>query len=63
MIKVAFIFKFQGNETKSFSPKGSDGSIDLRYESLITVDYKYKEILLFTFLDVKLCLREAIIKF
>ena len=36
------------------------GSINLRYESLIAVeDYKYKEILLFAFLDVKLWLKEG----
>ena len=29
-------------------------SINLRHESLITVDYKYEGILLFAFLDVKL---------
>ena len=54
MIKVAFIFKSKGTKKIELFSQGTDGSINLRYESLITVDYKYKEILLFAFLDVKL---------
>ena len=54
MIKVTFSFKSQGTEKIKFFFQGSDGSINLRYESLITVDYKYTEILLFPFLDVRL---------
>ena len=55
MIKDALIFKSQMTEKKIqlFSQR-TEGSINLRYESLITVDYKYKEILLFAFLDVML---------
>ena len=43
MIKVAFNFKFQGAEIVKLFSQGTDDSINLRYESLITVDYKYEE--------------------
>ena len=54
MIKVAFSFKSQGTEKIELFSEGTDGSIDLKYESLISADYKYKESLAFSFLDVKL---------
>ena len=54
MIKVAFSFKSQGTEKIDLFSQGIDGSKNLRYKSLMTVDYKYKEMLLFVFLDVKL---------
>ena len=52
MIKVAFIFKSQRTEKTKFFCQGTDSSINPRYESLITVYYKYEEILLFAFLDL-----------
>ena len=60
MIKVAFSFKSQLTEkiAGAFS-QGTNGSINLRYESLSTVDYKYKEILLLAFLGVKFWLKEG----
>ena len=48
MIQGAFSFKSHG-KFEPFSQR-TDGSINLIYESLITVDYKYKEILLYAFL-------------
>ena len=63
MIKVAFSFKSQGTEKIQLSSQGADGSINLRYESLITVDYKYKEIQYFAFLDVMYGWKKVIIKF
>ena len=62
MIKVAFSFKSQEAEEIELFSLGTDRDRRLyksRYESLITVDYKYKEILLFVFLDVKLWLKEG----
>ena len=46
MIKVAFRFKSQGTDKIELFCQGTDESINLRYdhESLITADYKYKEI-------------------
>ena len=43
MTKVAFSFKSQGTEKLSFSHNRLM-SINLKYESLIIVDYGYKEI-------------------
>ena len=43
MLKVARSFKFQGTEKQLFS-QGTEGSINLKYESLTAVDYNYKEI-------------------
>ena len=44
MIKVVFSFKSQENEKIWPFYLGTDDSINPRNESLITVDYKYKEI-------------------
>ena len=44
MIKVGFTFKSQGTENIELFSNGINDSINLRYESLITVDLKYKEI-------------------
>ena len=64
MIKVALLSSNpKGLIKSSFFSQRTDGSINPRYESLITVDYKYKEILHFAFLDVNLWLKEMIIKF
>ena len=43
-VKVAFGFKSQGTEEIEFFSQGTDDSINLRYESLITSGYKCKEI-------------------
>ena len=45
MIKVAFIL-LQSQETEKIEllSQGTDDFINLRYESLITVHYKYEEI-------------------
>ena len=58
MIKAAFSFKSQGTEKIELFSQGTDGSFNLRYESVITVDYKYKEILRIAFLDAMLWLKE-----
>ena len=39
MIKIAFSFRFQGTDKIELFSQGTDDSINLRYESLITVDY------------------------
>ena len=44
MIKVAFSFNSHGTEKIKLFSQGMDDFINLRYESLISVDYKYKEI-------------------
>ena len=59
MIKVAFVFKSQATEKIELSSQGIASSMNLRYESLITIGYKYDKILLFAFLDLKLCLKEG----
>ena len=57
--RFCFNFKSQGTEKIQLFSQGTDGSINLRYESLFTVDDKYEEILLLAFLDVKLWLEEG----
>ena len=57
-IKVIFDFKSQGTKKDQFFSQRTNGSTNLRYKNLITIDYKYKEILLFAFLDIKLWLKE-----
>ena len=52
-----FNFKSQGTEKIELLSQRIDGSINLTYGGLITVYYKYKEILLFALLDVKLWLK------
>ena len=59
MIKVSFTFKSQGSEKIKLISQGTDSSINLRYESLITVARLQIEVLLFAFLDVKLWLKEG----
>ena len=44
MIKVAFSFKSQGTKTLGLFSQETNDSKYLRYECLITVDYKRKEI-------------------
>ena len=44
MTKISFSFKFEGLKKIEPFSQGTDGSINLRYESLTTVDYKHKEI-------------------
>ena len=44
MIKVAFRFKSQGTEKVGLCSQGTDDSINVRYESLITLNHKYEEI-------------------
>ena len=39
MIKIAFSFKSQGTEKIELFSQGTDGSINLRFEGLITVDH------------------------
>ena len=46
MAKVAFSFKSQGTEKIELFFQGTDASINPGYKTLITVDCKYKEILL-----------------
>ena len=43
MIKVALSFICQGTEKIEFFSQGTDGSTNLRYESLITADYKLSQ--------------------
>ena len=47
MTTVAICLKFQGTEKIEFFLQGTDECINLRYESLIIVDYKHKEIPVF----------------
>ena len=42
MNKVAVSFKSQGTEKIELYSQGTDDSISLRYENVITFDYKYK---------------------
>ena len=58
MSKIAFNFKSQRDKNVKLLSQGTDGSMNLRYESLITVGFKYKEIILFVFLDVNLWLKD-----
>ena len=44
MIKVSFSFKSQGTKKIELFSQGTDDFIYLRYECLITFDYKCKEI-------------------
>ena len=44
VFKVAFGFKFQWIAKIEVFSQGTDDSINLRYKSLIIIDYKYKEI-------------------
>ena len=44
MIKVTLIFKSEGAEKNRVLSQGTGNSINLRYESLINVDYNCKEI-------------------
>ena len=44
MVKVAFSFNSQGTERIELFSHGAYESISLRYEGLITFDYKYEEI-------------------
>ena len=43
MTKAAFSFRSQGTEKVENFSQGTDHSVNLRYGSLINVDYKYKE--------------------
>ena len=52
-MKAAFSFKSQGTENIELFPQGTDDSINLRYESLITGDYKYEKKFQFCFLVVR----------
>ena len=42
MIKVGFSFKSQGTEKFELFSHGTNDSINLTYESLITVDFKFQ---------------------
>ena len=53
MIEVAFSFKSQETEKIELFSQGTDESINLRYESLITIDYKYKYKFQFCSLEYK----------
>ena len=57
--QIAFSFKLQGIGKIELFSQGTHSSINLRYESLITVEYQCKEIPLFAFLDIKLWLKEG----
>ena len=49
MIKFGFSVKSQMTKKFELLSQRTDSSTNMRYESLITVHYKYKEILLFAF--------------
>ena len=59
MIKVAFSFKSQRTEKIELSSQGTDGPINPRYKSLITINCEYEETLPFAFLDKKLWLKRG----
>ena len=59
MVKVSFSFNSQGFEKIKLSSQGTNSSINLRYNSLITNTRLQIEVPLFAFLDVKLWPKEA----
>ena len=44
MTEFAFSFKSERTEKNQAFSQGTDGSINLRFESLIIFDYKYEKI-------------------
>ena len=53
VVKVAYSFKSQGSQKIELWPQGTDDCQNLRYETLIIVDFKYIEVSSLTVLNLK----------